>query len=113
MDKICNLCGFPLNEEGKCSVNHNLKRMCLNCGNCGTISENGEDKLVCTSSVNMQKAKDRALAAIKESIAGYELATIPEIDIKPVPLRKPTSKCDQWLLSEDIKDSIESYFTNE
>jgi len=111
MDKVCILCGNPLGEDGKCSVDHQIRRMCVNCKSCGSVTDaEGVEKRACQSQVNMGNARKKALETLKTSLQGYELSSMPELELKPLPLKNALSKCSQWELSDEIRNNIESIF---
>ena len=86
MSKFCPLCGSEL-VDGICpNQKSHFKQMCLNCEFC-KADEDGETYR-CVSEGNM----NNALKKIKESVPdlGYE------IQLKPLPLKKPTLKCALW-----------------
>ena len=100
---ICIFCGEEL-EEGKTSLEHHqFKKMCVNCQHCemvsgGYVCQNEENKKTV-----LTKMKDAA-SAITEA---YKLVNI---EISPLPLKKPKGKCKYWSLSEEVKQRMESLF---
>lgn len=97
----CILCGTELTAEGTCGNSHAFKKMCLNCHYLGT-NEDGER--VCTNEVNLQNAKEKMKAALP---VGYMLK---ELEIAPIPLKKPTARCGEWKISQETIDQLIASF---
>lgn len=104
-EKFCKFCGTPLNEKEQCPNNHVFKKMCLNCGYLATIDGN----MVCSNTENMEFARKRVIEAAKEAAAGYSITTL-NIDLSPLPLKKPTAKCKEWVLSDLVLTTIKNSF---
>ena len=102
MSELCKLCGQEM-ENGVCPVDHSFKKMCLNCQD---VSDKGEGTYLCTNADNLNAALEKMKAAA-EKIGGY---SIENIEIKPLPLKKPTCKCGNWALSSDVRNSLEELF---
>ena len=105
VNNYCKLCGGVL-TDGQCenAENHKFKRMCVNC-NCVSTDENGN--YVCMNEKNQKDAEDKVNAAIESAgIKNYNIS----VTLQPVPLKKPTLKCKEWTLSNEIKENIESLF---
>lgn len=101
---ICVFCGEDL-ETGQTSLEHHqFKKMCVNCQHCEMVSSG---RYVCQNEENkntvLTKMKDAA-SAITEA---YKLVNI---EISPLPLKKPKGKCKYWTLSEEVKQRMESLF---
>ena len=106
MEKFCNLCGTQLNEDGACINTHNInKKMCVNC----TFVSLTDDGYLCNNEINMENAKKKIIEAATVAAGGYSIDNI-NFDIKPLPLKKPSVKCPQWELNNDIINSfVESF----
>lgn len=100
---ICVFCGEDL-EEGKTPIEHHqFKKMCVNCQHCemvagGYVCQNEDNKATV-----LNKMKEAA-SAITEA---YRLVNI---EISPLPLKKPKGKCKYWTLSEEVKQRMETLF---
>ena len=100
---ICVFCGEELEAEKTSLEHHQFKKMCVNCQHCemvsgGYVCQNEENK-----NTVLTKMKDAA-SAITEA---YKLVNI---EISPLPLKKPKGKCKYWTLSEEVKKRMESLF---
>lgn len=101
MEKLCILCGTPLGEDGKCPVCSQIKKMCLNCTHCGE----GEDgSLLCNNPEYLSAAVEKVRASLP---SGYEFK---QLELQPIPLKKPTRFCEKWTISEKAKDELERLF---
>lgn len=87
VNKIDIVTGLPIGEDGKIPVEG--KKMCINCSFC----KNGT---TCTNEENMNRAKEKVLAAVP---GGYE---ITNLELKPLPLKDPTKKCINWSLDNEL-----------
>lgn len=106
----CNLCGEKLGEDGKCPNNHVFKKMCLNCACLGSTENDGESgkaALVCLSEENKKEAMEKMLTILKENGGGY---SVKNLEIEPVPLKKPELKCKRWSLSEAAREEVLNLF---
>ena len=101
--KYCRLCGAELNSEGICPTGHEFNKMCLNC-ECCSIQEEG---MVCTNEDNLNDAVAKITENINEGKFGYSVANI---ELKPLPLKKPTKNCKRWRLDSSIKAELENLF---
>ena len=104
MSELCKFCGEPLNEEGLCPNEHVFKKMCLNCTSCG---KNEDGELVCKNEANLKSAFDKIMAAVKDAAQAY---SVKNLEIAPLPLKKPTNKCGLWELSADVITEIAGMF---
>lgn len=104
-NKFCVLCGEALNEEGNCPKEHVFKKMCINCAWLNTVDGNQ----VCTNSKNMENARKKILDAARNAAEGYSISNL-KLDLNPLPLKKPTLKCGEWLLSELVLTNIKNSF---
>lgn len=98
----CSLCGQEF-VDGKCPTNHHFKQMCLNCEYCKW--ENNE--LVCCNEENALNAIEKMKDAAKKVVGSYDIINL---EVKPLPLKKPELKCSQWALSEDMIGKIVGLF---
>ena len=80
-----------------------FKQMCLNC-KWMVKNENGE--LICGNQENMAIAMEPVYEALKK-VSGYD---VTKLEVTPVPLKKPTSRCGRWLLSEEIAEFVKTLF---
>lgn len=103
MGKYCKFCGTAT-EEGVCPVGHEFKKMCVNCAD--SITEDGETYF-CNNAVNKETAQKKIAEAIEA--AGVSTYTV-EYALHPVALKKPTAKCGQWSLSEDVLSELKGLF---
>lgn len=103
MAENCILCGTPL-VDGKCTVDHSFKKMCLNCSFC---KENEEGKKTCVNEDNLKVAYDKIMAAAAEASASY---AVKNLEIAPVPLKKVFSKCSHWTLSDEALEAVKNLF---
>lgn len=95
-NKVDIVTGLLIGEDGKLPIEG--KKMCLNCSFC----ENG---ITCASEDNMNRARERVLAAVP---GGYEISNL---ELKPLPLKDPTKKCVNWSLNNElINDWITKIF---
>ena len=104
MEHFCKFCGEPLNEEGLCPNGHVFKKMCLNCTSCG---KNEDGELVCKNATNLKSAYDKIMAAVKDAAQAY---AVKNLEISPLPLKKPTSKCGNWELNDEIVTELVGLF---
>lgn len=100
---ICVFCGEDLETGQNPLEHHQFKKMCVNCQHCemvpgGYVCQNEENK-----NTVLTKMKDAA-SAITEA---YKLVNI---EISPLPLKKPKGKCKYWTLSEEVKQRMETLF---
>lgn len=100
---ICVFCGEDL-EEGKTSLEHHqFKKMCVNCQHCEMVSGG----YVCQNEEN----KNTVLTKMKEAASAVtEAYKLINMDIAPLPLKKPKSKCKYWTLSGEVKKRFEELF---
>ena len=102
--EICPVCGGEVGADGNCPVCDNHKKMCLNCEFCKE-AEDGE--LYCRNAENLEDAVVKAKEALAD-IKGFKLAS--EIKLEPIALKKPTTKCPRWTLSQVIMERfVESF----
>ena len=102
-ENLCPYCGLEM-ADGECPNGHRTKKMCLNCAHC-QINDDGD--LVCKNEENLSDAVEKAKEAI-EGINGYKF--VGELKMEPIPLKKPTTKCKRWELSEEmLKKFAESF----
>jgi len=95
-NKVDIVTGLPIGEDGKLPVEG--KKMCVNCIFC----ENGT---TCTNEDNMNRAREKVLAAVP---GGYE---ITNLELKPLPLKDATKKCGNWSLDKELVNQwIEKIF---
>ena len=95
-NKVDIVTGLPIGEDGKLPVEG--KKMCINCIFC----ENGT---TCTNEDNMNRAREKVLAAVP---GGYE---ITNLELKPLPLKDATKKCSNWSLDKELVNQwIEKIF---
>lgn len=98
MSKFCKFCGTELNELGVCSNVHNANRkMCVNC----SFVKITDDGYLCSNEYNMENARKKIIEVANSVDCGYSIDNI-NFDIKPLPLKRPTSKCALWELNKDI-----------
>ena len=108
MEKYCKFCGEPLNEEGKCPNGHEFKKMCLNCIYCTEdISDEENATFLCMNEENKKNALNKMLELLKKEGGGY---AVKNLEIEPVPLKKPTLKCGKWELDETVMREILGMF---
>ena len=101
--EYCKLCGTPL-EDGICPNTHAFNKMCLNCADC---QPNDGDGFICVNEKNKEKAQGDAMKALEAAgIKSYKIT----IALEPVPLKKPTCKCPNWTLSEDVAKEVVALF---
>ena len=103
MGKYCKFCG-SVTEEGVCPNDHDFKKMCINCSD--SITEDGET-FFCNNAANKEAAQKKIEDAI--NAAGVNTYTV-EYALHPVALKKPTLKCGQWTLSEDVVEDLKGLF---
>lgn len=104
MAELCKFCGEPLNEKGVCANAHTFKKMCVNCASCG---KNEDNELVCKNETNLKSAFDKVMAAVEGAVQGY---SVKNFDIAPLALKKPTSKCGNWSLSDEVSAELLNLF---
>ena len=95
LDKVCPICGGEVGADGNCPVCDNHKKMCLNCEYC----KEADDELYCRNADNLEDALTKAKEALAE-IKGFKVS---ELKLEPIALKKPTTKCPRWVLSEGVK----------
>lgn len=100
MNKYCLLCGSQIDESNLCENEHKFKKMCVNCRY--VASCNGG--FICTNPEHMDVARNKAIEAAKQAIAGYSI----NVEVSPLPLKNPIAKCSKW----EIKDSVIEYIKN-
>ena len=106
----CRLCGEKVELDGKCPNSHEFKKMCINCAFIGeTAADDVSEKksLVCMNEENRKEALNKMLKILEENGGGY---TVKNLEIEPVPLKKPTLKCGKWCLSEEVKEEVLALF---
>ena len=93
MSKYCPLCGSELVNEVCPNIDTHFKPMCLNCESC-KIDEDG-NTYRCYSEVNM----NNAIKKIKDALPdfGYDV-----VQLKPLPIKKPSLKCSIWSPDTDL-----------
>ena len=96
---ICVFCGAPL-VDGKCEHDHSIKKMCVNCK---FADKNEDGSYTCNNEKNLTTTKNKMLEAIKGVSESY---AVTEFEIKPLPLKKPTLKCKEWTLDENILEQL-------
>ena len=101
---LCKFCGEEL-KDNKCPKEHIFKKMCLNCQ--FAIKDEAGEVLFCTNKENLESIKNKMLKVANEVSESYGVANI---DVKPLPLKKPTRKCGLWSLSEDVKKELINLF---
>ena len=108
MKKYCSLCGSAL-ENGICPNHHETRAMCLNCTFC---REQEDGEVVCDNSDNLKDAREKLLASFASQQAnGYAIKKL-DVEIEPLPLKKPTLMCKRWHLnSELVIDAFLNTFT--
>ena len=108
MDNYCILCGEVLDDGILTFQHHQFKKMCLNCAYAEhTVPGDTASDLICKNEDNkklfIEKMKEAA-NAITESYS------VDNIEISPLPIKKPTRKCKQWVLNENVKNSLVDLF---
>ena len=97
--ELCVFCGAPL-VEGKCEKEHAIKKMCVNC----KFSQKDDDgNYICANEENLNTVKTKMIEAAKLVSEGYE---VKEFTIAPLPLKKPTAKCESWTLNEALLEQL-------
>lgn len=104
LEKTCPVCGGELGADGNCPQCDNHKKMCLNCEFCKEHEEDSE--LYCRNEENLDDAMKKAKEALAE-IKGFKVS---ELKMEPIALKKPTTKCPRWALSEKIKERFSESF---
>lgn len=104
---ICPLCGEPNEENGKCKNNHSFKSMCINCKH-SCVNKNNEP--ICGNEANMEKKRKAIMEAINNASSGYAVSDL-DFKLEPIPLKKVNAKCSEWVLSDDVLDSLKASFT--
>lgn len=103
-ENVCPICGREVESDGRCPVCDAHKKMCLNCMHC---KEGDDNELYCRNEENLNDAISRAKEAIGE-IKGYSL--VSNIEMAPIALKKPSSKCARWSLKTELIDRfVESF----
>lgn len=105
MVENCKFCGSKL-EDGKCPNDHSFKKMCLNCSFVGDV----DGSVVCLNEDIKAKAKEKVMAAIESATLGTHKITNIKFELEPVPLKKPTLKCDKWELNQEVLDEVKAMF---
>lgn len=100
---ICVFCGEDLEAGTTPLEHHQFKKMCVNCQHCEMVSGG----YVCQNEEN----KNTVLTKMKEAASAItEAYKLVNIEISPLPLKKPKGKCKYWTLSEEVKQRMESLF---
>ena len=101
--KLCRYCGIELGEDGRCINGHNInKKMCVNCQHvCYT-----EDGYFCAHEGNMADAKAKMVEAANSVSNGFPFT----IEVSPLPLKKPSLKCGNWVLNNELIKEFEESF---
>ena len=109
MEKYCVFCGENT-VDGVCPNGHLFKKMCLNCAHMGekTTDEEG-NVLVCENEDNLNAAKEKILGAATSESGGYKIKNI-SFELEPLPLKKPTAKCKNWVLSDAVLKQMTELF---
>lgn len=98
MSKICLLTGL----DGETT----LKKMCINCIHSKYIEES--DKYTCSNEKVMEIGYEKVAAKAKE--LGFD---IDFLTLKPMELKNPTKKCDNYSPNmENIRLYVEQMFNN-
>ena len=105
----CKFCGEKLNEEGQCPNNHEFKKMCLNCAFCAEVeeAESGKSYFICSNEENKETAKEKMLKLLEENKGGY---SVTNLEIAPLPIKRPELKCSKWELNDVVKDEVLGLF---
>lgn len=98
-NNFCVLCGAPQEEGAVCE--HKFKKMCLNCASLGT-NEKGE--LVCVNEKNLMTALEKVKSAVPQGFA------LDELKLSPIPLKKTTARCGEWVISTETFEYVMSLF---
>lgn len=107
MKNLCLLCGAELNENGVCPADHQIKKMCLNCVSCLNNEQDSEEMSIGRYCVNEENMND-TIKKMSEQLGGY---TIKNIELNPLPLKKPTVKCPRWTMNEvTVEETIKTIF---
>jgi hypothetical protein len=94
----CPFCGAEL-VDGVCpNKEQHLKQMCINCA----FNEAG----CCINEANMELAKAKIMQSVPN---GYE---IEELKLKPLPLRDPRKRCNNWGLNGVLVSQAVKMFEN-
>ena len=83
MNNLCVFCGEELDDKG----------LCMN--------------MTCQNEDNKKKALKKMLETLKNEGGGYAVKTL---EIEPLPLKKPTLKCQNWTLSAVILNKLPELF---
>ena len=75
--------------------------------NCAFAQDNGENVYLCTNEENKNTVKKRMLDAAAGVSEAYK---VTDFDISPLPLKKVTGKCKQWVLNEEVLNSLAELF---
>lgn len=103
MVKLCAYCGIEMGEDGKCINAHNTnKKMCVNC----QYVQFNDEGYFCAHDGNMADAKAKMIEAANSVSNGFPFT----IEVSPLPLKKPTLKCGNWVLSENIVYEFKNSF---
>ena len=100
MENLSKLTGELL-EDGK--KDFDLRKMCLNCS---FLQKNKDGEFVCRNEDNMKLAMEPVYEAIKK-VNAYNVVSL---EVEPVPLKKPTNRCGNWNLSDDIVEYMKTLF---
>lgn len=99
-ETVSRLTGLPLQDGCK---DFNPVKMCLNCS---FLQKNKDGQLVCGNRENMDASMERVYKAIEE-VNGY---TVTDLKVEPKPLKKATSRCSKWQISDEIIEYIKNLF---
>lgn len=105
IEDYCFLCGEVKGDNG-CPQEHNFKKMCLNCSSM-LLNEEGEP--ICNNKANMEKKRASIEEAIKNASTGYTVNDLT-FNLKPLALKKVTSKCGEWDLNDEVLNAIKEMF---
>lgn len=101
--KLCVLCGEQLADGTSSFEHHEFKKMCINCEHCEYV----EGNYLCKNDEN----KNAILNKMREAASAVtEAYKVTNMDIAPLPLKKPLSKCKHWSLSEEVRNRMETLF---
>jgi hypothetical protein len=107
MEKYCKFCGETLPEGVESSVQHHqFKKMCINCAYAQKVGAENEEYL-CTNETNKEMVVKKMIEAANSVTEAYKVDTF---DIQPLPLKKITGKCKQWVLSDEVKEDLINLF---
>ena len=105
MEKICKLCGEVLPEGVDELQHHAFKKMCLNCA----FAQSGDDPetYLCGNEDNKKLVEKKMLEAAQTVSEAYK---VNSLNIAPLPLKKVTGKCKQWVLSDEVLKTLPNLF---